>query len=225
MASCFAPLYSCITLPFVFLPLHKFNLSRKIIWFLCSPLFLPSSMHFKALFFALVAIAARVSAQTIENNACSQCAFAAIPNEPTCAALTPVDMQQLQAVFANNSVNGSALVAAAQNNAIKTCLCHWSTDTFGPKGAAASCTATQGSAPVACDATQVAEATAKIAPFSVMLQCNSNNSTTPNPTTSAGTPTSTGSSPNTANAASLLQLNMPYIVSMAALGLATVASF
>ncbi|KAF8926273.1 hypothetical protein BGZ58_011325 [Dissophora ornata] len=179
-------------------------------------------MQFKSLLFALAAVAATASAQTFENNACSQCTFASITKEPTCTSLVPVDMQQLQAIFANSSVNVGALSTAAQNPAIKSCLCHWSNGTLSPTGAAASCTLPQGATPAVCNATQVTIATAQFAPFAGMLQCNATATTTTGGSSTAGNNSSTTTHPTSA-AGSLVALNMPYIASVAAFGLAALA--
>ncbi|KAG0005611.1 hypothetical protein BGZ80_005829 [Entomortierella chlamydospora] len=155
-------------------------------------------MQFKSLIIALAAVAASVSAQSIPipDSPCSTCVIASIPNEPTCASLASADMQQLQAVFANNAVSLPGLAAAAKNPAIKTCLCNWSVGTLTPTGAGASCAAAQGPTAAVCDADEATEASARMAPFAQMFNCPP---VTSSATASAASSTSTATSSSAAN--------------------------
>ncbi|KAG0209339.1 hypothetical protein B0O80DRAFT_432084 [Mortierella sp. GBAus27b] len=153
-------------------------------------------MQFKTLAFALAALAA-VSAQAIVDNACSQCAKAAITKEPTCASLPAADMQQLQTIFGGANVDVGGLMTAAQNIAIKTCLCRWGTGTFTSTGAAASCTVPQGATPAACTPDQIKDGEATIAPLAILIRCDElpasapgNGTSAPAPSSGSGTPTS-----------------------------------
>ncbi|KAF9355825.1 hypothetical protein BGX26_006073 [Mortierella sp. AD094] len=194
-------------------------------------------MQFKSLIIALAAVAVSVSAQSIPDTPCSTCVMSSLPNVPTCASLLPVDMQQLQAVFANHAVDVSALATAVQNPAIKSCLCNWAIGTLTPTGAAASCIAAQGATPAACSATEAADATTRISPFPQILGCDAIAS---NATITAGGPTSTATSPSTASstaaapkatgatgsAASVgFSLNLDYVASVAVFGAAAFAGF
>ncbi|KAG0206327.1 hypothetical protein BGX28_002228 [Mortierella sp. GBA30] len=178
----------------------------------------------KSTIFALAAIvvafAASAEAQLqtqISNDTCAQCSFASVPNEPFCAKLAPMDMQKLMSVFANSAVNVTLLGEVVQDVNIKNCLCHWGTNTFSATGAAASCTVSQAGAPPACNATQTQIASERMAPFSQMIHCDAVVSNTTGGSSGSGTGTGTTAAPNTGTS---LTLNMPYLVTMAAFGLA-----
>ncbi|KAF9096740.1 hypothetical protein BGX23_010549 [Mortierella sp. AD031] len=184
-------------------------------------------MQFKTLALAAVAVAA-VSAQTFENNACTKCVFESFPKDESCAKLTPAQLTTLTSNFANGAVNAVGLAAAAQDPSIKACVCHWAGNAFKPDGtgAAGACFA---NGATTCNTTQIGEATSGIAPLTVVLGCTAGgNVTAPNATTPAGgkpSSTSTGApgTTTTSKPSDALKLNMPYVLSVAALGLAALA--
>ncbi|KAG0292145.1 hypothetical protein BGZ98_002710, partial [Dissophora globulifera] len=114
----------------------------------------------------------------------------------------------LEAAFGTQNI--TALSAALAKPTITSCVCNWVATGFTPTGAAASCIA--GAAPT-CNSTQLQQASAGIASLQPLLHC-ADNSTSGTGTTSkpaAPSPTKSGAS---------LQMNMPYVLSVAAVGLA-----
>ncbi|KAG0302028.1 hypothetical protein BGZ99_003212 [Dissophora globulifera] len=139
-------------------------------------------MQFKTGIVALVAtlvatFATTVSAQTFENNACSQCVLRAITHPSSCAALLPVDFQQIYGIFANGTVDPYFLRTAVERKDIKKCLCDWSTDPFSLKGSAASCADAQETVPAACTPAEVTDFVVnKMEPFTKKSHCNDDDS-------------------------------------------------
>ncbi|KAF9116374.1 hypothetical protein BGX27_003057 [Mortierella sp. AM989] len=172
-------------------------------------------MQFKSLIIALAAVAASVSAQSFQDTPCSRCILDSLVNEPTCKSLAPAEMKQLNNAFANHTVNLPELATAVQSVGIKNCLCKWSVAPLSATGAAASCIAPQGTTPANCSAAEVTEGTTKLAPFPIIIGCESANKTangtTPNPATT---------SPNGAGASFLL--NLPFVAVIAVVGAAVV---
>ncbi|KAK3846656.1 MAG: hypothetical protein J3R72DRAFT_433282 [Linnemannia gamsii] len=179
-------------------------------------------MQFKTLALAAVAIAV-ANAQTFEQNACSTCVFSSFTKDTTCASLTPAQMTSLQSGFASGKVEPLKIGAAVQDPAVKACLCHWAGTAFAAdgKGPAGSCFAPLTPAPP-CNASQVVEATGPIKLLeSTVLNCAALGV---QPTGAPGTPTTTtGGSAATGKPSGAIQLNMPYVLSAAALGLAALA--
>ncbi|KAG0289478.1 hypothetical protein BGZ98_003821 [Dissophora globulifera] len=139
-------------------------------------------MQFKTVIVALVAtlatVATTVSAQTFEDNACSQCVLRAITKPPSCAALLPVDFQQIYGIFANGTVDPYFLRTAVERKDIQKCLCDWSTDPFSLKGAAASCADAQETVPAACTPAEVTVFVVnKMGPFNKKIHCDDDSAT------------------------------------------------
>lgn len=148
--------------------------------------------------------------QTFESTPCSQCTFASFPKEAACAALVPVDIQQLQAAFTPTSVNINAIITAVNGNpAIKNCVCHWATGTYNQTtgGAAATCLTSEPSVPgpapavtagggAPCNATQAAQAEAKFGMLAALIHCDavvSHSTGRPNDPVPTPSPSSSGS--------------------------------
>ncbi|KAG0327266.1 hypothetical protein BGZ99_008027 [Dissophora globulifera] len=165
-------------------------------------------MQFKTLAVAAAAFAA-VSAQLFDNNTCTQCVFASFPKDTVCATIPAADMGELEAAFA--AQNLTLLSAALTKPTTTSCVCHWVATGFTPTGAAASCIA---GSPPTCNATQVQQASAGIAQLQPLLHCAGNSTSGTTTTPAAPTPTKSGSS---------IQMNMPYVLSVAAIGLAALA--
>ncbi|KAG0278550.1 hypothetical protein BGZ95_003732 [Linnemannia exigua] len=177
-------------------------------------------MQFKTLALAAVAVAV-VNAQAFEQNECSKCVFGSFSKDATCATLTPAQMTTLQAGFASGKVEPLKIGAAVQDPAIKACLCHWAGSAFTTdgKGAAGSCFTPLTPAP-ACNSSQIGEATNGIKPLEPILNC----AALVKPSTPAGaTTTTTAGGPAPTGKSGAVQLNMPYVLSVAALGLAALA--
>ncbi|KAF9430738.1 hypothetical protein BGZ94_004507 [Podila epigama] len=169
----------------------------------------------------VLASAAVVTAQTFEKNPCSDCVLGSIPKEKACAALVPVDLQQLQAAFAGNVVNVVGLGTASQNPAIKKCMCNWASNAFSPGGAASGCTG----AKAVCNAVQVADARSKIAPMTSVFKCDdsSSSSSTDNTTTVTPPPHPAGAGGATGNSAES-KAGVSAVLSLAAVALAAAIS-
>ncbi|KAF8929029.1 hypothetical protein EDD21DRAFT_415908 [Dissophora ornata] len=179
-------------------------------------------MQIKTLALAAVAVVA-VSAQTFDNNTCTQCVYGSFSKDTSCAALNSTELAQLEAAFSNNTVNPLAIAAANQVPAIHTCICHWAQTAFTSTGAAGSCIS--GTTPT-CNSTQVGEAEAGISGLNQILSCAASTNTT-------GGSTATGSATGSASTATAttkpsgasIQMKMPYVLSVAAIGLAALAGF
>lgn len=173
-------------------------------------------MQFKILALAAVAAVA-VSAQAFDNNACTACVFASFDQDTECKTLPAADMTLLKSAFTPTSVDPLKISQAIQKPAVKSCLCHWASTAFTANGAAAGCTS--GATPT-CNSTQQGQAADGIKGLLPILNCTattSGGSASPSatgPTSPGATKGSTGSS---------IQLNMPYVLSVAALGLAAIA--
>ncbi|KAI1311940.1 hypothetical protein EDD11_003259 [Mortierella claussenii] len=180
-------------------------------------------MQFKTLALAAVAIAAASTVQAFDNNTCTQCVFGSFQKEPACASLSKEDYTQLTDAFAtNNTVNVGGLAAAVQKPATHKCICNWASSAFKPDGtgAAGSCFVATGATP-ACNATQVKDANDQMAPLVPILKCDAaGNTTSGTPSTTA---TTTGATASPTKGSSGLQLNLPYVLSVAAIGLAALA--
>ncbi|KAG0048587.1 hypothetical protein BGZ90_007587, partial [Linnemannia elongata] len=132
--------------------------------------------------------------------------------DTSCSTLTPDQSAKLTAGFSSGNPDILKLSAAVQDPAIKACVCHWASTAFEPKGtgAAGSCI--------------IVEATTKIKMLDTTLGCaavpSGGNVTTPSTSTTGGA----GGSPTaTPKPAAAVQLNMPYVLSVAAIGLAALA--
>ncbi|KAF9293131.1 hypothetical protein BGZ88_005759 [Linnemannia elongata] len=170
--------------------------------------------------------------QTFESTPCSQCTFASIPKEASCAALVPVDMQQLQAAFTPTSVNINAIITAVNGNpAIKNCVCHWTTGTFNQTtgGAAASCLTTEPSVPgpvptitagggAPCNATDAALAEGKFGMLAALIHCDAVVSH------STGRPKDAEPTPGSSSSSSAGVVGVGMVVSVGAIVLALVTS-
>jgi hypothetical protein len=177
-------------------------------------------MQFKTLAFAAVAVAA-VSAQSFEQNACSQCVTTSFSKDTSCTSLTPEQMANLTAGFSSSPVQPLKIGAAIKDPAIKECVCHWVATAFSTdgKGAAGSCFTGTTPAP-ACNASQIEEAHSgiKMMESSGILGCSAT------PSGGAGVkPSTTGGATPSTKPSGAIQLNMPYVLSVAALGLAALA--
>ncbi|KAF9907946.1 hypothetical protein EC991_010386 [Linnemannia zychae] len=178
-------------------------------------------MQFKTLALAAVAVAA-VSAQSFEQNACSACVTSSFTKDTGCASLTPGQMTNLTASF-TSPLQPLKIIAAIQDPTVKACVCHWAATAFTPdgKGAAGSCFTPTTPAP-ACNSSQLLEATngVKTMQDSGVLVCTGapSGGVQPSATPSGGAGAKPSDKPSSA-----IQLNMPYVLSVAALGLAALA--
>ncbi|KAF9148416.1 hypothetical protein BG015_009849 [Linnemannia schmuckeri] len=185
-------------------------------------------MQFKILALAAVALVAVTNAQSFEQNACSACVTGSFAKDTSCTSLTPAQSAQLSAGFANGTPDPLKISAAVQDPAIKACVCHWSTTAFDPKGTGAAGACFVGATPAPpCNASQIGEATAGIKLLEGILNCGAAGGNVTNPTTTGAKPpaTTTGGSAGspTPKPAAAVQLNMPYVLSVAAIGLAALA--
>ncbi|KAG0359583.1 hypothetical protein BG005_000532 [Podila minutissima] len=163
----------------------------------------------------LAASIALVSSQALPMSPCAQCMLGTISKEKTCQSLVPVDQQQLQAAFANGTVDPVVFVTAGKNPAIQTCLCNWSASALSPNGAGAACVApgASGAAPM-CNATEIAEAATQMKPIAAILKCG--NATAPaNGAETTPPPAATGASGSGA-----VSVGVPMVLSVAALAIA-----
>ncbi|KAG0335519.1 hypothetical protein BG004_008421 [Podila humilis] len=174
-------------------------------------------MQIKTLVIASLAAAA-VSAQDFAKNACTDCVYASFGKDTQCATLPPSEAASLQSVFANQTVNATLLIQLVKIPAVRTCVCHWSTTAFSADGAAGSCMS--GAAPV-CNASQIGEAKAGIAPLeSTILKCGSTPSGTDGTKPSGtGAPAPSGTGADSAASS----INIPYAMTVAAFGLVALA--
>ncbi|KAG0053049.1 hypothetical protein BGZ83_001754 [Gryganskiella cystojenkinii] len=169
-------------------------------------------MQFKTLALAAVAIVA-VSAQAHEDNPCSQCVYASFPKDTVCAALPAANQTALTGVFLPTNINITLLSTLVQDPAIKNCVCHWATNGFTPTGSAYGCG--HGAAPV-CNATQLTQASDGINGVTALFHCGAAVVPSGSGSTPSATTTAAGSKPTSAG----VQMNIPYVVSIAAVGLA-----
>ena len=177
-------------------------------------------MQFKTL--AVVAIAAAaVSAQTFENNPCSQCVLSSFKEDTSCKSLSAEDMGKISAALQPTKVDPLLLAAAVQKPEIRACVCHWATTGFVAGGAASSCTA---GATAVCNATQQGEAADGIKRLTPILGCNGTPSgSTPQPSGGAGSPSPSPSAP--AGGKSSASSNIPNVILAAVVGLAAFVGF
>ncbi|KAF9976461.1 hypothetical protein BGZ73_008529 [Actinomortierella ambigua] len=175
-------------------------------------------MQLKSLLISAVAVAA-VSAQSFELNECSKCVFASFDKNAVCAKLPAADRASLTGVFTSGSVDTPLMLKLLQNPDIKACMCDWYSTAFTPTGAASGCTS---GTPLACNATQVEEATTKLKPLGIVLSCGTaptNKPPTPSATTGTNGGAGAGAKP-TPTGAAVSNLNLPYALSMVAVGAA-----
>ncbi|KAF9125353.1 hypothetical protein BGW39_007460 [Mortierella sp. 14UC] len=180
-------------------------------------------MQFKTLALAAIAVAA-VSAQSFEQNACSKCVIGSFTKDTSCTSLTPGQMANLTAGFSSSPVQPLKIAAAIQDPTVRACVCHWAATAFSPdgKGAAGSCFTPTTPAP-ACNSSQLEEAHNGIKTLEAtgMLGCSgvpSSGAQPPASSTGGGAGAAPSNKPSGA-----IQLNMPYVLSVAALGLAALA--
>lgn len=176
-------------------------------------------MLFRLSTIAVLATSALVSAQTFQLTPCSQCVLGTIPKEKTCQALVPVDQQQLQAAFANGTVDPSVFLTAGKNPAIQKCLCNWYATALSPTGDGAACVApgAGGAAPI-CNATEIADAATQMKPVSAILNCA-------NATAPAGNGTATAPPTAGTTASGVASVGVPMVLSVAALAIAAAIGF
>ncbi|KAF9140158.1 hypothetical protein BGX30_006965 [Mortierella sp. GBA39] len=186
-------------------------------------------MQFKTLALAAVAFVAVANAQSFELNACSACVTTSFANDTSCSTLTPAQSALLASGFASGNPDVLKISAAVQDPVIKTCVCHWATTAFAENGsgAAGHCFVGTTPAPV-CNSSQILEATTGIKLLNGVLNCSGAgaNATTPsaNGTTPSTAPSGAAGTPSpSAKPAGAVQLNMPYVLSVAAIGLAALA--
>ncbi|KAF9540557.1 hypothetical protein EC957_003995 [Mortierella hygrophila] len=185
-------------------------------------------MQFKTLALAAVAFVAVANAQSFELNACSACVTTSFANDTSCSSLTPEQSALLASGFASGNPDVVKISAAVQDPSIKTCVCHWATTAFAEdgSGAAGHCFFPTTPAPP-CNSSQIVEATTGIKMLSGVLSCAAGgaNATTPsaNGTTPTTVPSGGASVSATPKPAAAVQLNMPYVLSVAAIGLAALA--
>ncbi|KAG0043996.1 hypothetical protein BGZ83_010780 [Gryganskiella cystojenkinii] len=127
---------------------------------------------------ALVAVA--VAATTIlayDNNPCSTCVFSSVFMDINCVALPEASQSQLKGLFGPTLMNNTLLASLAQDPAIKSCLCHWTSTALTSNGSAASCLS--GVTPV-CNSTQMSglQVYIEIANMVRVVQCVPTGSTT-----------------------------------------------
>ncbi|KAF9585806.1 hypothetical protein BGW38_000658 [Lunasporangiospora selenospora] len=196
-------------------------------------------MKFTSAIATLLTVAAVTHAQEpaplnvipIEANACSNCSFAALPKEPTCAALSAEDYSLVNNVFKDSAVHLEALGAAIKKDNVKKCLCSWILGVFSGSGSSCLLSDSAGAAP-ACSEAQKNEAIQRSAPFSSLVNCSSvgvafptigtNGTQTPvnSPNTAAGTnPSGQGNKAGGA-ASTSHSSNAPLIVSVIAVAIA-----
>ncbi|KAG9063895.1 hypothetical protein KI688_004009 [Linnemannia hyalina] len=188
-------------------------------------------MQFKTLALAAVALVAVANAQSFELNACSACVTTSFANDTSCSSLTPEQSALLASGFASGNPDVVKISAAVQDPSIKACVCHWATTAFAENGsgAAGHCFFPTTPAP-ACNSSQIVEATTGIKMLGSVLSCAAGgaNATTPtngaaNGTTPTTVPSGGASGSSTPKPAAAVQLNMPYVLSVAAIGLAALA--
>ncbi|KAF9292405.1 hypothetical protein BGZ68_006351 [Mortierella alpina] len=177
-------------------------------------------MQFKTLALAavaLVAVNAQLPSSGFDNDACTACTIDSFSKDATCAALPAADLTALKGVIfkldptTNKYIpDVPGLAAQFQKPDTKKCICSWAGTAFTAGGPAGSCIT---GTPATCNATQIQLASQGITVLSGSF-CKA----------SAGGPTGSGSpaAPTTSappkSAASTL--NMPYVFTIAALGLA-----
>ncbi|KAF9346279.1 hypothetical protein BGX34_004067 [Mortierella sp. NVP85] len=185
-------------------------------------------MQFKTL--AVVAIAAAaVSAQTFENNPCSQCVLSSFKEDSTCKTLSADDMNKLSLGITPTKVEPALLAAAIQKPEVRACVCHWATTAFTTGGAASTCIS--GAAPT-CNSTQQDQAAAGIKGLGPLLNCNANGGGGATPSGGSGATPSGGAggsaspSPSApAGGKSGASSNIPNVILAAVVGLAAFVGF
>ena len=185
-------------------------------------------MQFKTLALAAVAFVAVANAQEFEQNACSACVISSFAKDTSCSSLTPEQLATLTAGFSSGRPDALKISAAVQDPAIKACVCHWATTAFVPEGTGAAGPCFKGTTPApVCNSSQIVEATTGIKLLDGVLNCAAGGSNATNPSTNGTKPstTTTGGAAGspTAKPAGAVQLNMPYVLSVAAIGLAALA--
>ncbi|KAF8947663.1 hypothetical protein BGZ47_008296 [Haplosporangium gracile] len=188
-------------------------------------------MQFKTLALAAVALVAVTNAQSFEQNACSECVTGSFAKDTSCSSLTPDQSAKLTAGFSSGTPDPLKISAAIQDPVIKTCVCHWSTTAFEPKGTGAAGACFVGTTPAPpCNSSQIDEAANGIKLLQGVLNCGAAGGNVTNPTTTGTKPpttttTTTGGTAGSATPkpAAAVQLNMPYVLSVAAIGLAAIA--
>ncbi|KAG0223668.1 hypothetical protein BGW42_005734 [Actinomortierella wolfii] len=172
-------------------------------------------MQLKGLLVSAVAVAA-VSAQTFELNKCSECVFASFGKNAVCAKLPADQMANLTSVFNTGTLNTPLMMQLAKEQAIKDCMCDWKNTAFTPTGAAATCF-TGDAAP--CNASQVEEAKKGMGPVDTVMRCNANGGSGAQPSGGAK-PTATDSGKGAQPTGAASMINVPYVLSVAAVGVA-----
>ncbi|KAG0003287.1 hypothetical protein BGZ80_005817, partial [Entomortierella chlamydospora] len=76
-------------------------------------------MQFKTLALAAVAAVA-VSAQTFDNNPCTQCVYSSFSKDSVCATLNATQLTEITSAFENNTVNAIQIATASKDSAIKS---------------------------------------------------------------------------------------------------------
>ncbi|GJJ69345.1 hypothetical protein EMPS_01691 [Entomortierella parvispora] len=182
-------------------------------------------MQFKTLALAAVAVAA-TTVSAYDSNACTACVYASIPKDSVCATLNSTALNELVAVFGSTSFNLAQLSGLVQDPSIKACVCHWANTAFTPSGSAASCTT---GTPATCNSTQVGQAAAGIAPVVPGLGCSaasvSGGAVAPSGASPSATGTGSAPAATTKAGSAASSINIPYVVSIAAVGLAALAGF
>ncbi|KAF9962278.1 hypothetical protein BGZ72_008413 [Mortierella alpina] len=176
-------------------------------------------MQFKTLALAavaLVAVNAQIAPGGFDNDACTACTIGSFSKDTVCAALPPADLEALKgAIFklnpATNKYNPDipGLSAQIQKPDTKKCVCSWAAAPFTATGAAGSCIT---GTPATCNSTQIQLASQGISVLGGTF-CKS----APGASGSAAPAPSASSEPKPKSAAT--SLNVPYVLTVAALGL------
>jgi len=174
-------------------------------------------MQFKTL--AVAAIAAIATVSAYDQNDCTTCVYASIPKDSVCATLNTTALGQLSSVFGNGTFNLPLLSSLIQDPTVKSCVCHWASTAFTTGGSAASCSTGAGAV---CNATQLGDASQGISGVAPGLGCNAVASSTGGAASPSGSAPAT-SSPSNKPTGAAASINVPYVVSIAALGLAALA--
>ncbi|KAG0200159.1 hypothetical protein BGX28_006690 [Mortierella sp. GBA30] len=187
-------------------------------------------MQFKTLALATVALVA-VNAQLppggFPKDACSDCTIASFNKDAKCAALPPADLDALKgAVFKLNATTNTynpdvpALAALFAKPDTKACICDWASTAFGANGPASSCVS---GTPPTCDSSQLKLATTGISALTGGL-CPAGSGSSPSGAPSGSTPSGSAAPPagtsTTPKAGAANTMNMPYVLTFAAVGLA-----
>ncbi|CAO3564190.1 unnamed protein product [Mortierella alpina] len=180
-------------------------------------------MQFKTLALAavaLVAVNAQLPAGGFDNDACTTCTIGSFNKDAACAALPPADLETLKGTIfklnpATNKFSPDIAGIAAQfaKPESKKCVCSWAASPFTAAGPAGSCIS---GTPPTCNATQVTMASQGITFLSGSLCKGAPASVAPG----TGGATSPAPAPTGAPASAATSLNIPYVFTIAALGLA-----